>query len=52
MTKIINDSIYELKLTILNEMTVATKTVKEANDSLLIYNALFQEKTKTMIKFG
>ena len=46
MTKIINDSIYDLKLTILNEMTVATKTVKEANDSLLIYNALFQEKTR------
>ena len=46
MTKIINDSIYDLKSTILNKMTVLARTVKEANNSLLIYNARFQEKTK------
>ena len=45
-TKIINDSIYDLKSTILNKMTVLARTVKEANNSLLIYNARFQEKTK------
>ena len=45
-TKIINDSIYDLKSTILNKMTVLTRDVKEANNSLLIYNARFQEKTK------
>ena len=44
--KIINDSIYDLKSTILNKMTVLARTVKEANNSLLIYNARFQEKTK------
>ena len=45
-TKIINDSIYDLKSTILNKMTVLASTVKEANNSLLLYNARFQEKTK------
>ena len=43
---LINDSIYNLKSTILNEMTVVTRTVKEANKSIQMHKARFLEKTK------
>ena len=48
--KLINDSIYDSKSTILNEMTLVTRTVKEANKSLRIHKARFQEKTKNQEK--
>ena len=44
--KLINDSIYNLKSTILNEMSVLTSTVKEANKSLQMHKVRFLEKTK------
>ena len=43
---LINDSIYNLKSTILNEMSVITRTVKEANKSIQMHKARFLEKTK------
>lgn len=48
--KLINDSIYDSKSTILNEMTMVTKKVKEANNSLRMNKARFQEKTKNQEK--
>ena len=48
--KLINDSIYDSKSTILNEMTVVTRTVKEANKNLHMHKARFQEKTKNQEK--
>jgi chromosome segregation ATPase len=48
--KLINDSIYDSKSTILNEMTMITKKVKEANNSLRMNKARFQEKTKNQEK--
>jgi len=44
--KLINDSIYYLKLTILNEMSVVTRTVKEAKKSIQMHESHFLEKTK------
>ena len=43
---LINDSIYNLKSAILNEMSVVTRTVKEANKSIQMHKARFLEKTK------
>ena len=44
--KLINDSIYNLKWTIINEMSVLTSTVKEANETLQMHKVRFLEKTK------
>ena len=48
--KLINDSIYDLKSTILNEMSAVTRTAEEANKSLRMYKGRFLEKTKNQEK--
>ena len=49
-TKIINDSIYNLKSTILNEMSAVTRIAEEANKNLRMYKGRFLEKTKNQEK--